>query len=150
MVSSNNSWEELTRRLLSEAQTEKNDLDAQIAEQQQKSDELDAEIEAYKIALGAYLTRTGRQKSSQVDWVLLLQNLSHKDKLIAIAKENGGRIRQSQATDIIYSNQLTEAKKRATVYQMVKNALDILIEDRRFEKVSPGEYRLVDIQPKLA
>jgi len=150
MVISNHSWEEQTRRLLSEAQTEKNDLVTQDRELQKKINELDAEIEAFKIALGAYLTRTGRQKNTQVDWVALLKPLSHKDKLVAIAKENGGLVRQSQAADIIFSNGLTEAKKRHTVYQIVKNNLDRLLEDGALVKVRPGEYQLVGIQPKLA
>ncbi len=149
MATGNHSWEELTRRLLSEAQTEKNDLDAQIKDLQQRSDQLDTEIEAFKIAVGAYLTRTGRQKSTQVDWAALLQGRSHKDKLIAIAGQNGGLIRQSQATDIIYNNRLTEAKKRATVYQMVKNSLDLLRDNGTFVKIRPGEYQLVGAQPEL-
>ena len=114
-----------------------------------KSDGLDSEIEAFKIALGAYLTRTGRQKSTQIDWVALLKPLSHKNKLVAIAKENDGLVKQSQATDIIFSNRLSEAKKRTTVYQIVKNSLDSLLEDGIIVRVRPGEYRLVGVQPKL-
>ena len=50
MVTGNYSWEEQTRRLLSEAQTEKNETDAALKELQEKSNELDGEIEAFKIA----------------------------------------------------------------------------------------------------
>lgn len=149
MITSNHSWEEQTTRLLSDAQTEKNDLDAKIKKLQEKSNELDAEIEAFKIAIGAYLTRTGRQKSTQIDWVALLKPLSHKNKLVAIAKENDGLVKQSQATDIIFSNRLSEAKKRTTVYQIVKNSLDSLLEEGIIVRVRPGEYRLVGVQPKL-
>lgn len=149
MVISNYSWEEQTRRLLSEAQTEKNELVAQVAELQKKIDERDAEIEAFKIAIGAYLTRTGKQKNTQVDWVTLLKSLSHKDKLVAIAKESGGLVRQSQATDIIFNNGLSAAKIRKTVYQMVKNSLDMLLDNGAIVRVAPGEYQLVGVQPKL-
>jgi hypothetical protein len=149
MVISNYSWEEQTHRLLSEAQIEKNDLDVKIKELKVKSDELDSEIEAFKIAIGAYLTRTGRQKSAQIDWVALLKPLSHKNKLVAIARENDGLVKQSQATDIIFNNSLSAARKRTTVYQIVKNSLDSLLEDGIIIRVRPGEYRLVGVQPKL-
>ena len=149
MVTGNYSWEEQTRRLLSEAQTEKNETDAALKELQEKSNELDGEIEAFKIALGAFLTRTGRQHSTQVDWVALLKPLTHIEKIVVIAKENGGLVRQGQATDIIFNNRLSSAPKRATVYQIVKNGLDDLMAAGRLEKVSPGEYRLIGSQPKL-
>ncbi len=149
MVMSNYSWEEQTRRLLSDAQTEKIELDAKLKELEEKSAEIDAEIDAFKIALGAYLTRTGKQQNTQTDWVTLLNGKSLKEKLIAIATQNGGLLKQSQATDIIFSNKLTTAAKRTTVYQMVKNTIELLISDNVFIKLNPGEYRLVGVQPKL-
>ncbi len=137
MVTGNHSYEEQTRRRLSEARTEEHALEEQIKELQQRSFRKTKEINAYETILEGYMGDT------QLNWRTLLQALTHKDKLITIAKENGGLIRQSQATDIIYSNKLTDAKKRATVYQMVKNSLDMLVDSRIFEQVGPGEYRLV-------
>ena len=143
MVTGNHSYEEQTRRRLSEVRTESHALDEQIKELQEKSLRLTRQINAYETILEDYAHET------QLNWGSLLQTMTHKEKLIAIAKEYGGRIGQSQATDIIYSNKLTGATKRTTVYQIVKNGLDALIDDGRLERVAPGKYQLIGTQPKL-
>lgn len=143
MVTGNHSYEEQTRRRLSEAKTKEHELKEQAKELDKKLLRFIREINAYETILEGY------KDTSQIDWVNLLQPLTHKAKLITIAKERGNRVGLSQATDIIFSKQLTEAKKRETVYQMVSNSLDELVDKGVFKWVSSGEYELVNVQPKL-
>jgi len=149
MVMGNHSWEEQTRRLLSEAQSELRELQTKIDEMQDRAANLVAEIGGYEIALRGYLSRTGRQEVAKIEWNKLLSGQTHKEKLKTIAKQNAGRIRVSQATDILYTGRFTEAKKRATAYSMVQVYLADMTEDGIFEKVGAGEFRLIASQPSL-
>lgn len=150
MVVNNHSWEEQTRRLLSEAQSELTSLETQIAELHGKQVKLAREIDAYETALRSYLTRMGKQESIEADWKKLLAgDKSLKSKLLTIAKQHGGKIGQSQATDILYSNKLIGAKKRATAYAVIQSYFSDMIERGILEKVAPGQYQLVDAQQKL-
>ena len=144
MVTGNHSYEEQTRRRLSEAKTKAHELEEQLKLLDKQSLRLTREISAYEIILEGY------KDTTQIDWFNLLQSLTHKDKLLVIAKESDGRIGLSQATDILYSNKLTTAKKRATVYQMVRNIIGKFEDDNIFKWVRSGEYQLVDAQPSLA
>jgi hypothetical protein len=149
MVMSNNSYEEQTRRLLSEARSELNTIEAQIKELQEKAGRVAEEVGAYETALKGYLTRTGKRESIEFDWKkLLAKEKTLTNKLIAIAKQNGGNIRQSQATNILYGNKLTGAKKRATAYAIVQGYLADMAKRGVFQKVAPGQYQLIDARQK--
>jgi hypothetical protein len=143
MVTNDRSYEEQTRKRLSEAKAQAQDLWKKIEEMQTQHNVLSRQITAYTTILEGY------GDNREEDWATLLKELSHKDKLISIAKHNGGQLGHAEATDIIFSNNLTSAKTRAIVYQMVKNTLDSLIKDGIFVKSEPGKYQLVESQTKL-
>jgi predicted nuclease with TOPRIM domain len=150
MVTENHAWEEQTRRLLSEAQAELNSLEEQIFELHEKQAKLADEVDAYEMALKGYLTRTGRKEVAEHDWINILANDKyHKDRLVTIAKHNGGKITQSKATDILFGNKLIKAKKRATAYAMVQGYLSDMAEQGLFRKLGPGEYQLLGAQQKM-
>jgi hypothetical protein len=146
----NHTWEEQTRRLLDEARIEQAAVEMQISELQEKQISLAREVEAYETALMGYLMRTGREEVMEYDWKEILANdKHHKERLITIAKHNGGRIGQSKATDILYGNKLIRAKKRSTAYSMVQTYLADMVEQGIFQKLRPGEYELVGAQQKF-
>lgn len=146
----NHTWEEQTRRLLNEAQVEQATVEMQISELQEKQMSLAREVEAYETALMGYLMRTGREEVVESNWKEVLANdATHKDRLITIAKHNGGRIGQSKATDILFSNKLIRARKRSTAYSMVQTYLADMVKQGIFQKLRPGEYELVGAQQKF-
>ena len=150
MVMNNHSWEEQTRRLLSEAQSELVGLEKEISELHDRQAKLTKEIDAYETALKGYLMRTGQQEVAEYDWKkILAHDKYHKDRLVTIAKHNGGKIGQSKATDILFGNKLIGAKKRATAYAMVQGYLTDMTEQGIFEKLGPGEYELIGAQRSL-
>jgi len=79
----------------------------------------------------------------------LSEEQTHKQRLIAIAKHNGGRVRISQATDILYSKGFIKSKKRANAYIIIQSLLADMTEEGQFEKTNPGQYRLVGAQQSL-
>ena len=150
MVLNNHSYEEQTRRLLAETQTELTAIGNQMAELQQKWNTLKKEAEAYEVALQGYLRRAGKQESAEFDWTKFLSEAkTHKERLQLIAKHNDGKIRVNQATDIFYTKKFTQTKKRSTAYTMIQGMLAAMAEEGIFEKGVPGEYRLVGAQQSL-
>lgn len=150
MVINNNSYEEQTRRLLAETKSELNAVEVEITELRTKAVTLTREVDAYETALQGYLRRIGKGITTEPDWVKLLEGLkSHKERLKAIAKHRGGRIRVSEATDILYTQGFIHAKKRFTAYSMVQSYLADMAEDGDFEKVAPGQYELIGAQQSL-
>lgn len=145
-----NGYEEQTRRLLAETKSELNTIETEIAELQDKRVTLAREVNAYETALQGYLRRMGKQKGAEFNWNELLRgDKTHKLRLITIAKHNGGKIRVNQATDILYSNGFIKSKKRATAYVMIQGYLASMMEEGTFEKIAPGEYRLLGAQENL-
>ncbi len=143
MVTGNNSYEEQTRRRLSEASTASNEIGDELRILQEKQAMFNRQISAYQIILEGY------KDTTQIDWFDLLHLLTHKRKLVAIAKEYGGRAGLSPSTDILFNHKLSTAKKRETLYQMVRNNFDELVDDGIFKWVSSGEYELIEGQPRL-
>lgn len=147
MSVNNHSYEEQTRRLLAEAQSELKVAEGEMDILRDRISILFKEVEAYEIALKGYLRRQGKQEIIEPDWVSLLRNQeTHKQRLEAIAKEKGGRIRVSEATDILYVKGFIHAKKRSTAYAMVQTYLADMAEQGIFQKLGPGEYELVGAQ----
>jgi hypothetical protein len=144
MVMNNHSYEDQTRRLLAETQSELRTIEAEIQALQEKAVTLAREVNAYEITLQGYLRRIGKQQIAGIDWVKLLSEAkTHKERLQLIAKHNDGTIRVSQATDILYTKKFTQTKKRATAYTMIQVMLADMADNGIFEKTGPGQYRLV-------
>lgn len=151
MVINNHSYEEQTRRLLAETQSELTTIGNQMAELQQRWDTLKKEAEAYEVALQGFLRRIGKQAGVEFDWVKFLSEAkTHKERLQLIAKRNDGKIRVNQATDILYTKKFTQTKKRATAYTMIQGLLTTMAEEGIFEKVGSGEYRLIGSQQSMS
>jgi len=150
MVMSNHSYEEQTRRILSDLQSELQQGDAELSKLVEKQNMLAEEVKAYRVALESYLRRSGKQTSAEFDWTKLLASVeTHKDRIKLIAEKQGGKIRVSQATDILFSKGFIKSKKRSTAYAMVQGMLSDMTETGIFEKVGPGEYNLIGAQQIL-
>jgi hypothetical protein len=145
----NHTYEEQTRRLLAEAKSEMTGIGNQMAELQHRWETLKKEAEAYETALQGYLRRIGKQETAAIDWAKLLEGKTHKEKLTTIAERNGGKVKISQATDILYSNSIIKSKKRANAYIIIQSYLAEMAEEGKFEKVKPGEYKLIGAQLSL-
>ena len=149
MITNNGSWEERTRRLLSDKLSELNKVKTLVQQLQEKEARIQAEVHAYELVLGDYLQGEGRQFKTEPDWPKLLENQTHKQRLLIIAEHSGGRMKVSEATDLLYTKHFIKAAKRATAYTMVQRFLKELREEGRFEKIAPGEYRLIGAQQNL-
>lgn len=150
MVTSD-SYAEQTRRLLADTKSELSTIETQIDELVARRKILSAEAEAYEVALQGYLRRLGKEEIKEPDWVKLLAGQqTHKDKLKAITRNKGGRIKVREATDILYTKGFIHAKKRSTAYAMVQAYLADMAEDGEFQKIAPGEYELIGAQQKFA
>ena len=137
-------FEERVRKFLGEAQYELNTIRAQIKELQEKEIKLEAEVNAYKAVLQGYLKRSGKQVGDKSNWAELLKNQTHRDRLITIAKHNNGKIKITQAVNILCSEGfIARQSKRITVYGMVQGILTTMTEEGVFEKVARGEYKYV-------
>ncbi|MBM3156551.1 MAG: hypothetical protein FJ004_04615 [Chloroflexi bacterium] len=150
MVMSNHSYEEQTRRLLSDIKSELQLVDEEISKLIQKQTMLAKEVEAYQVALESYLRRSGKQVGTEFDWTKVLASAeTHKERIKLIAEKQGGRIKVSQATDILYSKGFIKSKKRSTAYVMVQGMLAEMADSGIFEKVGQGEYKLIGAQQIL-
>ena len=150
MFVNNHSYEEQTRRLLAEAQSE---LKAEEGEMDMLRDRITIlvkEVQAYETALQGYLRRKGKDITTETDWNELLKDLeSHKERIKAIARHKGGTIKVSEVTDILYTKGFIHAQKRATAYAMVQSYLADMREAGDFQKIAPGEYELIGAQQSL-
>ena len=149
MVMDNHSYKEQTERLLAETRDELNALEDRIDTLVDRRIQLAREAEAYTVALEGYLRRTGKHLDDETDWKHLLTELKHKDKVVAIAQHKGGKIRVSDAVNILYGGGFIKAKKRSTAYTMVQVYLAEMKEEGKFTKIQLGEYQLVGAQQSL-
>jgi len=149
-MSVSNHYEEQTRRLLAEAQSELRAAEGQMDIIRDKIAMLVKEIQAYETALQGYLRRRGKDITTETDWNELLNDLgSHKERIKAIAQHKGGTIKVSEVTDILYTKGFIHAQKRATAYSMIQSYLADMREAGDFQKIAPGEYRLIGAQQNL-
>jgi len=149
MMTNSSSWEEQTRRLLSDKVSELNRIKTMVQELQEKEARIQAEAQAYELVLEDYLKGAGRQFKIEPNWLKLLENQTHKQQLLTIAEHSNGRIKTSEATDLLYTKHFIKAAKRTTAYIMVQRFLKELREEGKFEKIAPGEYRLIGAQQDL-
>ena len=139
----NHSWEEETRKHLSDAQAEKDAVDKQLEELREKSATLAREINAYQIALEGHLRRTGRQLSIAQDLRNILENQpNHEERLKRIAEHNGGIIKVSSATDLLFNLRLIKSRSRQHAYRIVYGLMLGMVEDGQFVKTAPATFSL--------
>lgn len=150
MVTTNQSWEEETRKYMAEVQLELNAIDKQLEEIQAKKDSLTREVEAYEIALNSHLQRTGRQSVLNKDMRSLLeQQKNHEERLKRIAEHNNGVIKVGAAADILFNYHILKSKSRMNAYRIIYGLLVGMVEDGTFQKTSPGEFTLIGAQAEL-
>lgn len=138
------SWEEQTRRFLSDAQSELKEVEEQIGVMQKRKTELTEEVNALSIALRSYLKRMGKQETSEVDLKEALERMeNHRDRLLAIAERSDGLIRVGPASDVLYNLGFIKSKRRSNAYRIVQNMLSGMAEEGILEKVDRATYRLV-------
>jgi len=146
----NHSYEEQTRRLLAEAQSDLKTEEGEMDLLRDRIATLIQEVRAYETALQGYLRRKGGDITTEPDWNELLKDLgSHKERIKAIAAHKGGTVKVGEITDILYTKGFIHAQKRATAYAMVQSYLADMREAGDFQKVALGEYELVGAQQSL-
>ncbi len=149
VIGNGSSWEDQTRRFLSDTLSELNKVERQMQDIEVKREALRNEAKAWEMALEGYLKRTGRQMDITPEWFKMLRDQTHKKRLVTIAENSGGKVKASEATDILYTKGFIKAQKRSTAYSMVQRFLIEMAEEGRFEKIAPGEYRLIGAQQDL-
>lgn len=143
MIINNHSYEEQTRRLLADAKSELRTLDAEMGQLRVRRTALAHEVDAYEVALQGYLKRTGKHELAETKWDEILKPAgTHKERLKLIAEHSGGKIKVSQATDILFSKGYVKAQKRVTAYSVIHVILGEMVKKGILEKIAPGEYKL--------
>lgn len=142
-MTNNHSLEEGLRKLLSDALSELGKLERNKQELEGNITSLRAEADAYETALQGYFRRTGRQPINEIIWTKMRKDKNHKERLIRLARHNGGRIKVNEASSLLYTKGIVKSKRRSNVYQIVQSLLSDMKDDGIFEKIAPGEYRLV-------
>ena len=142
-------WEEQTKKLLSEAQEEQKRVEGEIKILEEKQIVLTREVNAYQNALTGYLRRIGKIELIDTYWVQSLTSLpSHKERIKAVAAHFGGTVTTKQLTDVLFPN-FIHSKSRHNAYVIIQTLLYEMVGDEVFKKNKPGEYQLLDIQPEL-
>jgi hypothetical protein len=150
MSANNHSYEEQTRRLLDEAQSELKAAEGEMDLVRDRIAVLIKEVQAYETALQGYLRRKGKDITIEPDWNELLKDCkTHKERIKAIATYKGGTIRVSEVTNILYTKGFVHTQKRATAYAMVQSYLADMKEAGTLKKVGPGGYELIGSQQSL-
>ena len=150
MVITNHSWEEETRKYLTDIQTELVDIDKRLEVLQAKRDDLTREAEAFSTALAVHLRKTGRPETIRQDMKgLLVSQPNHKERIKRIAEQNNGVLKIGLAADILYNYQLMKTKSKMQAYRIIYGLVVNMVEEGIFQKSSPGEFRLVGTQTEL-
>ena len=143
MVTSDQAWEETTRKYLTQIQSELNAVDKEVNELVSRRDQLAREAEAYEVALDSYLVRTGHHQPSKASIRgLLAQQKNHKERLRIIAERNNGIGKVGAATDILYNSDLIRSKSRANAYRIVYGLYMAMAEDGECERIGPSTFKL--------
>ncbi len=147
MAMSNRSWEEETRKTLTQIQAELNAAIKEYQEAKAKVEKLDKEAEAMELALRIHLQRTGKRSVIKKDLrTLLAGQKNHEERIKRIAEQNNGVLKVSSAADILYSYRLIKSKSRINAYRIVYGLMLYMVEDGLFQKSGPGEFRLIGAQ----
>ena len=143
MSKNSNSYEEQMQTFLGQVLSELSQLEAQKQALEESIAILRSKADAYKIVLEDYRTRTGKLEIES-DWIKLLEGQTNKQRLIIIAQQNGGKIRMTPAVNLLYNKGFIKSKTREVAYTMVQGLLSDMAEEGVFEKLKPGEYRLIE------
>lgn len=150
MVMANHTWEEETRKTLTQIQAELNDAIRQYEGAKAKLEKLTKEAETMELALQIHLQRTGRQDTIHKDMrELLVNQKNHEERLKRIAEQNNGLLKVSLAADILFNYHLIKSRARMNAYRIVYGLMLKMVEEGIFQKSGPAEFRLVGAQPKL-
>ena len=139
----NNGFEEQLRKMISETQDELNIVESQIKILQERKDTLTKELYSFNFALHSYLKRAGKQteESEQIDWHDVLKGLqTHKQRLLAIARQNGGRLKLNSAVDILYNGEYIKSRKRQNAYTQLYQIVMDMIDKKELVKIEPGLF----------
>jgi len=153
MVTSNRTWEEETRKYLTEIRSELNSIEKQLLELMAQRDSLAHEADAYETALQSHLNRTGRQEPSSSESnfkELLVAQKNMKDKLKRIAERENGVIKVGPAANILFNFGLTQSKTRMNTYRVVYALLlEMEKKDKIVKKIAPSTFKLIGSQERL-
>ena len=116
----------------------------QRKELQQRLDELDKQLEAVETTV--HLLRYGKSGRSYTDKSLIseLRGKTHIDALLTIAGKNNNRLKATEAKRLMIEAGLIRNPKTA-----LSMLYTIINRSGKFERVRPGEYRLIDVQQSL-
>ena len=143
MVTSASSWEEETRKYISEAKTDLNTIDAQMKELQAKRDILSRELKAFETALQGYLKRTGRNGTITHNLRELLgKQPNHSARLRIIAEQNEGILKIGSTADVLYNFGFIKSRTRQNAYRLVYSLILEMVEKGKFIKMAPSTFKL--------
>ena len=149
MVMHNYTVEEALKNVLSETISELSRLRKEKEEIDKRISQLEEEARSYDIALKGYLKRTGNYNSQELDINMIKKASSHKLRLQILAKHDSGRITVKDSSALLFNNGFIKSKRRSNAYQIVRGLLEEMVDEKIFEKIAPGEYRLVGQQSFL-
>ena len=86
---------------------------------------------------------TGKASISDRVWAQIRKDKNHKERLIRMARHNGGMIKVNETSSLLYTRGIVKSKRRSNVYQIVQGLLADMTDNGIFEKAAPGLYRLV-------
>jgi len=145
-----NSENEIITKLRSDEKT----IQEKLEKMRKPIAQLEADLQHIQGAIAFYQRNTDDKMMAEVEEAVTeamaiipmsrLKNLSHSDAVIAIAKYNGGVVRTQEAKRLMIKAGIMSRTKNST--NMAHNAIH---RTGRFERVSPGEYRLKEGRPKL-
>lgn len=145
----NHSLEDGLRKLLAEVLSELGKLERDKKELEENVASLRTEAQAYERALQGYLKRTGKEPIDDRIWAQMRGDRNHKERLIRLARHNGGIVKVNETSTLLYNRGIIKSKRYQNVYQIIRGLLVDMTENGIFEKIAPGQYRLVEVGPIL-
>jgi len=141
----NNGFEEQIRKLISETQDELNKVSIQKKTLEERETALAEELNSYDVTLHSYLRRVGKQveEVEPVDWGEILKGLqTHKQRLLAIGRHNGGKLKLNSAVDIIYNGKYIKSRTRHNAYVQLYQIVNDMVDKGELVKIEPGMFNI--------
>jgi HD superfamily phosphohydrolase YqeK len=113
----------------------------------ERIEKLRAHARAYELVLKHQTFASGARH--EPNWKQLLEGLTRREQLKAIARHTGGTVKVREARDILYNNDFIKSKNASNAYTVVQLTLSAMVEDGTFERSEPGKYKLVGAQEVL-
>ena len=149
MVTHNDFVEEELRKVLSDTMAELNKLEKDKDVIDNRIAQLQEEKHSYELALQNYSRRTGKQLSIEPNWDQLREARSHKMRLQILARYTGGTITVKDSSALFFNKGLIKSRRLSNAYQIVRGLLEGMVDEKVFEKVAQGKYRLINSQQTL-